>query len=228
MEVRKYKQFKEIYNIIFPDGSRKIATRNLTPGFKVYDEDLYQIGNTEYRLWDPTRSKLAAAVVKGIRNIPIIPESKVLYLGAASGTTPSHVSDIIGSKGYEFCVEFSARSIRDLVFLSEKRKNMIPILADARNPRNYEHIVDKVDVVYCDVAQPDQAKIVSDNANMFLKRGGHLLLAIKSRSISATKNPSVVYKQQMNILEEEGFQNLEAIDLHPLEKDHAMILAKFV
>lgn len=227
MEVRNYKSFKEIFNIILPDGSRRIATKNLTPGYKVYDEDLFTIGKFEYRLWDPTRSKLAAAIVKGIKNVPIIPKSKILYLGAASGTTPSHVSDIIGLEGFEYCVEFSARSIRDLVFLAEKRENMVPILADARNPRNYEHIVDKVDVVYCDVAQPDQAKIIADNAHLFLKNGGHLLLAIKSRSISATKNPSVVYKQQMNILEDEGFLNLEAIDLHPLEKDHAMILAKY-
>ncbi len=226
MNVDRYKSFKEIYNVIFPDNSRKIATRNLTPGLKVYGEELISVKNIEYRLWDPTRSKLAAALVKGLKFNPIVPGCKVLYLGAASGTTPSHVSDILGAKGFLFCIEFSPRSTRDLVFLCEKRENMVPILDDARYPKNYEFLVDKVDVVYCDVAQPDQAKIIADNGHVFLKRGGYLLLAIKARSISSTKNPSVVYKQQMEILEEEGYEILEAIDLHPLEKDHAMILAK--
>jgi len=227
MEIKKYKSFEEIYNVFYRDGSRRLATKNLTPGLQVYGEELVPEGKDEYRLWDPTRSKLAAALVKGLKKCPIVPGAKVLYLGAASGTTPSHVSDILGKQGFEFCVEFSPRSIRDLVFLCEKRENMLPILDDARIPRNYANIVDQVDVVYCDVAQPDQGKIITENAKMFLKKGGYLMLAVKSRSISATKNPSVVYKQQMNIIEAEGFENIEAIDLHPLEKDHAMILAKY-
>jgi fibrillarin-like pre-rRNA processing protein len=104
---------------------------------------------------------------------------------------------------------------------------MIPILADARNPRNYNYLVDKVDVVYCDIAQPDQAKIVADNAKVYLQKGGYLLLAIKARSISPNKAPSIIYRQQMDILEDEGFTTIEAIDLHPLEKDHAMILSQW-
>jgi len=226
MEIKNFKSFKGIYNVFFPDGSKKIATKNLNPGFKVYDEDLIPFKKEEYRLWDPTRSKLAASIIKGLKFVPIKPGSKVLYLGAASGTTPSHISDIIGFDGFQYCIEFSPRSIRDLVFLCEKRENMIPILDDARYPRNYGHLLEQVDVVYCDVAQPDQAKIIADNANVFLKTNGYIMLAIKARSISSTKNPSVIYKQQMEILEEEGFEILEAIDLHPLEKDHAMILGK--
>ncbi|MGC9780197.1 MAG: fibrillarin-like rRNA/tRNA 2'-O-methyltransferase [Candidatus Heimdallarchaeota archaeon] len=226
MEVKKYKSFEGIYHVIFPDGVRKIATLNFTPGHRVYGEDLIPLGKQEYRLWDPTRSKLAAAIVKGLKKVPIILGSNVLYLGAASGTTPSHISDIIGLKGFEYCIEFSPRSIRDLVFLCEKRLNMSPILEDARYPKNYEYLVNPVDVVYCDVAQPDQAKIMVDNANAFLKKEGHILLAIKARSISSTKNPSIIYKQQMVILEDEGFEIIEAIDLHPLERDHAMILGK--
>lgn len=227
MQVKKFKSFQEIFNIFYPDNSKRLATKNLTPGLKVYGEDLIIEDNVEYRMWDAKRSKLAAALVKGLNYVPVVPGCTVLYLGAASGTTPSHISDIIGPKGFMYCVEFSPRSIRDLVLLCEKRGNMLPILDDARIPRNYQNIVDQVDVVYCDVAQPDQAKIIADNAKMFLKHGGYLLLAIKSRSISATKNPSVVYKQQMDILEEEGFRNIEAVDLHPLERDHAMILAKY-
>jgi fibrillarin-like pre-rRNA processing protein len=227
MQVKKYKSFKDIYNVIFPDGLKRIATKNLTPGLAVYGEDLVQIDDNEYRLWDPTRSKLAAAIIKGLKKVPIQPTTRVLYLGAASGTTPSHISDIIGKQGLVFCVEFSPRSTRDLVLLSEKRENMIPILADARNPRNYNYLVDKVDVVYCDIAQPDQAKIVADNAKVYLQKGGYLLLAIKARSISPNKAPSIIYRQQMDILEDEGFTTIEAIDLHPLEKDHAMILSQW-
>ena len=51
---------------------------------------------TEYRAWNPFRSKLAAAIVGGIEHIHMKPGSKVLYLGAASGTTVSHVSDLVG------------------------------------------------------------------------------------------------------------------------------------
>ncbi|MBD3191995.1 MAG: fibrillarin-like rRNA/tRNA 2'-O-methyltransferase [Candidatus Heimdallarchaeota archaeon] len=226
MNVKQYKSFKEIFNIIFPDGSRKIATKNLVPGQQVYGEELVTVKGEEYRLWDPKRSKLAAAIIKGLQQVPIQPGKKVLYLGAASGTTPSHISDILGFQGFQFCVEFSPRAIRDLVLLCEKRENMVPILDDARNPRRYEKIVNQVDVVYCDVAQPDQAKIIVDNAQLFLKPRGHLLLAIKARSISSTKNPSIVYAQQIEILENAGLKTLEKIDLHPLEKDHAMILSK--
>jgi fibrillarin-like pre-rRNA processing protein len=226
LNVKPYKSFKGIYNIFYPDGTKKIATKNYTPGQKVYGEDLFLIGNVEYRLWDPTRSKLAAAVIKGLKFVPIKMGSKVLYLGAASGTTPSHISDIIEKNGFQYCIEFSPRSTRDLVFLCEKRDNMVPILEDARSPHNYLHLVEQVDVVYCDVAQPDQATIIANNAKTYLKKGGYILLAIKARSISSTKNPSVIYKQQMNILEGEGFEIIEAIDLHPLEKDHAMILGK--
>lgn len=228
MNVKPYKSFKGIFNVFYPDGSKKIATKNYTPGQKVYGEDLIQIGKTEYRLWDPTRSKLAAAIIKGLKFVPIKLGTKVLYLGAASGTTPSHISDIIDEKGFQFCIEFSPRSTRDLVFLCEKRDNMVPILEDARSPHNYLHLVDQVNVVYCDVAQPDQATIIANNAKTYLEKGGFVLLAIKARSISSTKNPSIIYKQQMNILEAEGFEILEAIDLHPLEKDHAMILGKLV
>ncbi|MEA2070218.1 MAG: fibrillarin-like rRNA/tRNA 2'-O-methyltransferase [Asgard group archaeon] len=227
MKVRKFKSFKEIYNLYYPDGNKRIATKNLTPGNAVYGEDLEEIKGTEYRLWDPTRSKLAAAIIKGLKSVPIKPKTTVLYLGAASGTTPSHISDIIGPEGFVYCVEFSPRSIRDLVFVCERRKNMLPLLDDARNPRSYHAFLQPVDVVYCDIAQPDQAEIIVENAKIYLKPGDHLMLAIKARSINPTKNPSIIYKQQMNILEQHDYEILEAIDLHPLEKDHAMILAKY-
>ncbi|TRZ06205.1 hypothetical protein HGM15179_020902 [Zosterops borbonicus] len=77
-----------------------LVTRNLVPGESVYGEKRISVedGDTsvEYRAWNPFRSKLAAAILGGIDQIHIRPGAKVLYLGAASGTTVSHVSDIVG------------------------------------------------------------------------------------------------------------------------------------
>ena len=92
--------------------------------------------------------------------IGIGPGSKVLYLGAASGTTVSHVSDIIGPTGVVYGVEFSHRVGRDLVNMAKKRTNIIPIIHDARKPQDYRFLVGMVDVVFADVAQPDQARII--------------------------------------------------------------------
>ena len=108
MKIKQYKKFQGIFSIIYDDGTKRMASKNLTPGHKVYGEDLIQLDNKEYRLWDPTRSKLAAAIIKGINMLPIKSGAKVLYLGAASGTTPSHISDVIGLEGFMYCVEFFA------------------------------------------------------------------------------------------------------------------------
>lgn len=107
-------------------------------------------------MWNPFRSKLAAAILGGVNNIYMPPGSKVLYLGAASGTTVSHVADIVGPEGLVYAVEFSSRSGRDL---AKKRTNIIPIIEDARHPHKYRMMVGMVDTVFADVAQPDQARI---------------------------------------------------------------------
>jgi rRNA 2'-O-methyltransferase fibrillarin len=130
-------------------------------------------------VWNPFRSKIAAAILGGIENIWICPGAKVLYLGAASGTTVSHVSDVVGPTGCVYAVEFSHRSGRDLINTAKKRTNIIPIICDARTPNKYRMLVDMVDVVFADVAQPDQARIVAMNSHMFLKNGGHFMISIK-------------------------------------------------
>ena len=163
-----------------------------------------------------------------MKNLPIKKNSKVLYLGAASGTTASHVSDLVGKDGYVYCIEFSPRSIRDLIDnVCRFRVNMAPILADARFPMRYAPLMSKVDVIYCDVAQPEQARILADNAKIFLKKDGGIMLAIKARSIDVTKEPSEVYRREINVLKGEGFDISEIIDLEPYEKDHRMIIAQF-
>ncbi|MBS7287641.1 MAG: fibrillarin-like rRNA/tRNA 2'-O-methyltransferase [Candidatus Freyarchaeota archaeon] len=215
-----------VYFVIL-GGKRRLATRNISPGFKVYGEDLIEYKGEEYRLWDPNRSKLAAAILKNLERVPIKPSGKVLYLGAATGTTPSHVADIVGRQGVVFCVEFAPRAMRELVIVCERKSNMVPVMADARYPERYSTIVDEVETIYCDVAQPEQAKLLADNADMFLRKGGWILLAIKARSIDVTKKPSEVYKREIAVLEDRGFRVRQTISLEPFDRAHSMVLAKY-
>ena len=198
-------------------------------GRKVYGEELFNVGGVEYRLWNPTRSKLGAAIMKGLKRDPIVPGSKVLYLGVASGTTCSHVSDIIGDAGHVWGVDFAPRPIRDLIDqVARYRKNITPILGDARQPQDYAFQVPKVEVIFSDVAQPDQAEIVVKNAKMFLKKRGYIMLSIKSRSIDVGKNPEEIYREQVGILEAEAIRVEELVELDPFEVDHALALASLV
>jgi fibrillarin-like pre-rRNA processing protein len=225
--VKPHSSFPQIYWVTVEDGTRKLATKNLAVGSSVYGERLVKFKGDEYRIWDPYRSKLAAAILKGLETVPIYPNQKVLYLGAASGTTASHISDIVGEVGHVYCVEFASRSLRELVNnVCAFRYNMSPILADARMPESYSRMVQRVNSVYCDVAQPEQARILADNADMFLADGGWSLLAIKSQSIDVTKEPSVVYRKEVAILESRGFHIREVIDLEPFDKAHAMAVAQ--
>ena len=227
-KVRPHPQFAEIYQVTLEDGAQRLATRNLSPGRTVYGERLIRFKKVEYRVWDAFRSKLAAAILKGVRTVPILPGSRVLYLGAASGTTPSHVSDIIGEDGHVYCVEFASRSIRELVNnVAAYRLNMSPFLEDARLPEKYAMFIPgKVDCVYCDVAQPEQAKLLADNADVFLKPAGWVMLAVKAQSIDVTKDPAAIYKQEAKVLKKRGFNVEEIVRLEPYDKAHAMIVAQ--
>jgi len=228
VEVRPHPNFPGVYWAFLDEGDRKLATRNLAPGRTVYGEKLLRQGGIEYRLWNPFRSKLAAAILKNLKAVPIKPDHKVLYLGAASGTTASHVSDIVGEKGHVYCVEFSPRAIRELVNnVCLFRPNMSPILEDARIPERYATLVGKVDDIYCDIAQPEQAKVLADNAELFLKEEGWVMLAVKAQSIDVTLEPSEVYKSEIKTLENRGFTVEEVVYLEPYDKAHAMVVARF-
>jgi len=209
-------------NVFELDGF--LATKNLVPGKKVYGERIVKEEGAEYRIWDLHRSKLAAAVKKGLKEFPIPPSSKVLYLGAASGTTASHISDILTS-GELYCVEFAQRSMRDLIAVCEARPNMMPIFADARQPQDYSKEVGKVDVLYQDVAQPDQSKILISNANACLKKGGYAMFCVKSQSIDVTMDPQKVYEIVLRELES-TFEVLQKIDLHPYDKEHLFLFLR--
>lgn len=214
-----------IFEIIKND-KKILATSNVFNGSTVYGERIFTIDNMQYRQWDPYRSKLGAMVLKGF-DIPIEHDSHVLYLGAASGTTISHVSDIL-TDGLVYAVEFSTRSMRDLIRLCDQRPNIIPILADANKPKSYAHIVEMTDIIFQDVAQPNQAEIAVKNCEYFLKDNGHLLLSIKSRSIDTVTNPKKIFKEEVKKLEngfDLEFEVLQRKELDPYHIDHLGLLA---
>jgi len=215
---------KELSPKIFLDG-KMMYTTNLTPGIRVYGEKLISHDSIELREWDPTRSKLAAAILNGLKDIPITEKSKVLYLGASTGTTVSHVSDIVGESGVVYALEFAERVFRNLLDLCKKRRNIIPLLADTRKPEDY-YWVEECDVVFCDVADPQEVDIFMRNCNEFLKKGGYGLLSIKSRSIDVTKSPKEIYKREVEKLKSKHFDIIDFVDLEPHEKDHALVLVR--
>jgi len=228
VRVKPHSKFSAIYLVTLEDGTQRLATKNLTPSKNVYGERLIRYEGVEYRLWDPFRSKLAAAILKNLMSVPIKLGHNVLYLGAASGTTASHVSDIVGGEGHVYCVEFAPRSMRELVNnVCTFRLNMSPLLEDARLPERYALFINgKVDDVYCDIAQPEQAKVLADNADRFLRKLGWVMLAVKAQSIDVTKEPSEIYRREIEVLENRGFRIEEVMHLEPYDKAHAMIVAQ--
>jgi len=210
------------------DGEKKLATINLVPGNQVYKEKLVKIKDEEFRAWDPFRSKLAAAIMNGLEFLPIVRKSRVLYLGVSTGTTASHVSDIVGPSGIVFCVEHASRVARDFLDrVASLRSNIVPILQDARQPKQYFSVYGTVDVVYVDIAQPDQTEIAILNCKTYLKKNGHIMLVIKTRSIDVTKEPNQIIQSEIKKLDL-SFKVIQKIDLFPYDKDHAIIVAKYL
>jgi len=208
-----------------------ICTRNFDTGVSVYGEKRVAVeeGETkiEYRIWNPFRSKLASAIVAGVDDIYIKPGAKVLYLGAAAGTTVSHVSDIVGPEGMVYAVEFAPRPGRDLVNMAKKRTNIIPIVEDARYPLKYRMLVGMVDVIFADVAQPDQARIVGHNAQYYLKNGGHFVISIKANCIDSTVPAEHVFASEIKKLTEMQLKPMEYVTLEPFERDHAVVIGTY-
>jgi len=171
------------------------------------------------RVWDPFRSKLAALYHKGT-GVEITAETRVLYLGAANGTTVSHVADYAD---VVYAVEFAPRPMQDLLEVARRRKNIVPIMADAIRPEQYAPLVEMVDLVYQDVAQPDQATIAIRNS-AFLRVGGQIILMLKTRSVDVRKEPDVVFQETVDALTSAGFVVQESLWLAPYHQDHAAIV----
>jgi len=218
MQTKNVVEHRVQKGVYLVDG--QLATLNAAPGKRVHGEQLFKRGGREYREWNPKQSKLAAAIVKGLKTPAIQPTSIVLYLGAANGATASHVSDIAR---VVYCVEFSARAARDLLRVCSQRENMFPIVADARKPGEYGD-VGEVDVVFEDVADPEQARILKENAR-FLRKGGLALLAVKAACIDSSKPPKKVFAEVREELAD-AFDLIEEIDLEPFEMGHELLVLK--
>ncbi len=210
---------------VFTDG-RTLFTINLVPGQSVYGEKLVPHLDGQYRAWNPKRSKLAAFILKGCKTFPFRKDSTVLYLGAATGTTASHLSDI-ATEGSIYCVEISPFPFRKLVTLCETRYNMVPILEDANIPEAYEHLTGRVDIIYQDIAQRHQVDIFVKNLRL-LKDNGTAFLMVKARSIDVSKSPEHVFSSVKDELREVGLKIVESKELAPYEKDHMAIAAELM
>ena len=189
---------------------------------KIFTENLDCCKDKSYRSWNPYRSKMAAAILKGLKNIDIKSDSHVLYLGAATGTTVSHISDI-AKDGVVYAVENSPIAAKKLLELSAKRHNVMPIFSDANHPDRYSSIVSSVDMIYQDISQRNQAEIFVNNVDKYLNKTKNGILMVKARSIDVSLKPKQAYEIVSDELKKHGLKIMNLIDLSPYEKDHAAI-----
>ncbi|MBE8539928.1 fibrillarin-like rRNA/tRNA 2'-O-methyltransferase [Geoglobus acetivorans] len=196
------------------EGRKRIFTKSAYPPH--YGER--KVG--EYREWIPQRSKLGALFMKGYV-IDLGENTRLLYLGAASGTTVSHLSDILDS-GIIYAVEYSAKPFQKFLKLAMERKNIIPILGDASRPERYSGIVEKVDFIYQDIAQRNQVEIFRKNFEFFAAENAEGLIFVKARSIDSTKEPKEIYGEVIRKLEGD-FEIIKHASLEPYHRDHIFI-----
>lgn len=209
---------------IFKD-KKQIFTINLTKNIRVYNEKIVKQNGLEFRSWNPYRSKLATAILNGL-NLDIKSNFSVLYLGAATGTTVSHVSDIV-KEGLVYAVENSPVSMKKFLQVLGKRDNIIPILEDAFHYERYNSVVSLVDLVYQDISQRNQAEIFIGNVSRFLKKDGKGVLMVKARSVDVSLKPDKVYDMVGKQLVNNGLRILQRVDLVPYERDHACFYVAF-
>ena len=225
IEIRKHPKFFNVFTS-GPTEKSRLYTKNRDRGFRVYGERLIDYKEKEYREWDPFRSKLAALILEKPINNFLTDDLNCLYLGASSGTTISHLSDIV-TNGIIYGVEFADRSIRQLIQNTSRRKNIIPIFADARYPDKFaKSIFSKIDLIYQDVSQPNQAEIALNNCNYYLSDKGLLILAVKSQSIDSIQKSEYIYDQEQKILEKGGYEIIENINIHKYAANHIVLLVK--
>ena len=209
---------KKIFEGVYKENS-KIFTKNLIPGKKVYNEKLVRKGNVEYRSWNPYRSKMAGAILKGLKYFPIKKDTKILYLGVASGTTASHFSDI-ATNGLIYGVEIAFKPMKNFVKLSQERKNLFPVMANASMPWEYDAIVEEADLLYQDIAQKNQVEIFMKNMEWF--GIGEGIIMVKARSIDISKKPEDVFEEVKKNMAR-AYEIVEAKKLAPYARDHMAI-----
>ena len=169
------------------------------------------------------RSKFLSLIEKNPGVIRDVGEgAKILYLGAGAGTTLKLMLELI-PHSHVYAVEIAPKPMRRLLSLFKGNERVIPILEDANHPERYSGIVEKVDMIYQDVAQPNQADIAIKNARYFLDRG-LLIMMCKLKSIDFSAPHSKIVNEVRRELEEE-FKIDEVIKL-PYHKDHVCFVAR--
>jgi fibrillarin-like pre-rRNA processing protein len=212
---------ERLFQGVFREGKR-LYTKNLVPGSRVYGEWLEERDGVEYRSWNPYRSKMAVALLRGLRTFPVHDSSRMLYLGVASGTTASHFSDI-ATDGVVYGVDPAFRPMKDFVALARLRYNLVPVHADANKPEQYRAIATGVDVVYQDIAQKNQVPLFLKNMQHFDAPWG--IIMVKSRSIDVARPPKTVFQHVQQELSA-AVRVVETRRLDPQAKDHACIVVQ--
>jgi fibrillarin-like pre-rRNA processing protein len=207
------------------EGRFSLWTVALADGGPVYGERILERSDAALRRFDPSRSKLSAALLKADDLPPPAPEQTWLYLGAATGTTASHLADLVGRSGRVYAVEKSVRSFVRLVALAERYPNLFPVLADARRPEEYLGLVPPVDGLYADIAQPDQVAIVRANAREFLRAGGRLYLALKTASMGRERTAEEHARDATDALRAD-FTVRAPVSLEPFHRRHFMVVGR--
>ncbi len=213
---------EKLFENIFTEN-KKIYTKNLVNEKSVYGEKIIEKNGCLYREWNPFRSKYCAGLKKGLKKNIFSKNSNTLYLGSAEGTTVSHVSDIIEEKGTVFCVDVSETAMQKLLGLAEKRENIVPILADAKLPKEYKSDVGMVDSLFQDISQRDQTEIFLKHSD-FLKKNCYGVLSLKTKSISQANSKETLNIEKKKL--EKEFIIEQIISLEPFEKEHYLLLMK--
>jgi len=195
-------------------GRQRLATR----GDPVYGEPVDAEG---WRVWDTNRSKVGA-LLETHGDPGFEPDSGLLYLGAATGTTVSHLADM-GLLVY--AVELSAYAADALLEVSRSRPRLFPIIADARHPARYAGTVEAdLSWLIQDVASAEQAQIATANRR-FLADDGMSMIFIKARSIDATASPSTVFADVEAELTD-TYEITARVSMDTTHEDHRAIIAK--
>lgn len=204
-----------------------LYTESLAPDAgSVYGERTLVREGALLRHWDPFRSKLGAALARGESPPLPKPGERWLYLGASTGTTVSHVADLLGPEGTVIAVERSLRPFARLLRLAERYPNILPLLADARRPEEYAADVRSADGLYADIAQPDQVEILLANARLFLGRGASVLFVLKTASLSRERDPKEHLADARRQLIAEGLEVGAAVALEPFHRRHYLIVGR--
>lgn len=205
---------------------RSFYTRALGNPPAVYGERIRWREDEAWRPMEPSRTKLGAALAKGLREPRLGPGTNVLYLGAATGTTASHVADLVGPSGVVYAVEKSPRAFLKLLAMARRWPNVAPVLRDARRPQDYLGLVPMVGAIYADISQADQVEIVTANAELFLEDGGWLLFAVKLSSMGRELTGPARVEQVLASLQP-GFRVVEQVSLEPFHRKHLFLTARY-